>query len=126
MKWDSKLYDNKHSFVAEYGKGLLEFVPVDKEQRILDLGCGTGVLTEQLLKYAGYVLGVDGSEDMVAKAKENYPDIDFEVNDALKLPYSNEWDVVFSNAVFHWILDHDLLLKNGKWTGKLGKTVFEN
>ena len=50
MKWDSKLYDNKHSFVAEYGKGLLEFVPVDKEQRILDLGCGTGVLTEQLLK----------------------------------------------------------------------------
>ena len=63
---------------------------------------------------------------MVAKAKENYPDIDFEVNDALKLPYSNEWDVVFSNAVFHWISDHDLLLKNGKWTGELGKTIFEN
>lgn len=112
MKWDSKLYDNKHSFVAEYGKGLLEFVPVDKQQRILDLGCGTGVLTEQLSKYAGYVLGVDGSEDMVAKAKENYPEINFEVNDALKLPYSNEWDVVFSNAVFHWISNHDLLLKN--------------
>ena len=103
MKWDSKLYDNKHSFVAEYGKGLLEFVPVDKKQRILDLGCGTGVLTEQLLKYGGYVLGVDGSEDMVAKAKQNYPHIDFEVNDALKLAYSNEWDIVFSNAVFHWI-----------------------
>ena len=34
------------------------------------------------------------------------------MNDALKLPYSNEWDVVFSNAVFHWISDHDLLLKN--------------
>ena len=43
MKWNSKLYNNNHDFVAEYGKGLLEFVPEDKTQKILDLGCGTGV-----------------------------------------------------------------------------------
>lgn len=42
MKWNSILYDNKHDFVAEYGNGLLEFIPDNAEQIILDLGCGTG------------------------------------------------------------------------------------
>ena len=38
MEWDASLYDKKHDFVAEYGKGLLEFIPQNKEQAILDLG----------------------------------------------------------------------------------------
>ena len=45
MEWNSTLYDKKHDFVAEYGKGLLEFVPQNTKQSILDLGCGTGALT---------------------------------------------------------------------------------
>lgn len=48
MEWNSTLYDKKHDFVAEYGKGLLEFVPQNLKQPILDLGCGTGILTVQL------------------------------------------------------------------------------
>lgn len=48
MEWNSTLYDKKHNFVAEYGKGLLEFVPQNPKQSILDLGCGTGRLTVQL------------------------------------------------------------------------------
>ncbi|BBB47259.1 methyltransferase domain-containing protein [Pelolinea submarina] len=110
MKWDSGLYDNKHGFVAEFGKGLLEFIPRNMSQRILDIGCGTGALTAQLASQCGYVLGIDSSLEMVEKAKEQFPDIDFQVMDALALSYEHEWDVVFSNAVFHWIPDHDRLL----------------
>ena len=47
-EWDATLYDNKHDFVAEYGKGLLEYISQNKKQSILDLGCVTGTLTVKL------------------------------------------------------------------------------
>ena len=112
MEWNSTLYDKKHDFVAEYGKGLLEFIPGNDEQVILDLGCGTGVLTVQLADLCNKVVGVDSSQSMIDKAKQQFSNIEFRVCDALALPFKNEFDVVFSNAVFHWISDHNALLKN--------------
>lgn len=112
MEWNSTLYDKKHNFVAEYGKGLLEFVSPNAKQSILDLGCGTGILTAQLADFCDRIVGVDGSQNMIDKAKKEFSDIEFKVCDALSLPFEKEFDVVFSNAVFHWISDHDALLKN--------------
>ena len=112
MEWNSSLYDKKHDFVAEYGKGLLEFIPKDDEQTILDLGCGTGTLTAQLAGLCKKVVGVDSSQNMIDRAQQQFGNIEFMVCDALELPFDNEFDVVFSNAVFHWISDHDALLKN--------------
>ena len=112
MEWNSTLYDNKHDFVAEYGKGLLEFVPRNPKQSILDLGCGTGKLTAQLAELCNEIVGVDASQNMVDKAKEEFNNMEFKVCDALALPFEKEFDVVFSNAVFHWISDHDALLKS--------------
>lgn len=112
MEWNSSLYDKKHDFVAEYGKGLLEFIPKNDEQIILDLGCGTGTLTAQLAGLCAKVVGVDSSQNMINKAKEQFSDIEFKVCDAMALPFEKEFDVVFSNAVFHWISDHNTLLKN--------------
>ena len=112
MKWDFTLYDSKHDFVAEYGKELLEFIPQSSTQTILDLGCGTGVLTAQLASKCRKLIGVDSSPDMIDKARKQYREIDFRVADALDLPFNKEIDVVFSNAVFHWISDHDRLLKS--------------
>ena len=111
-EWNAALYDNKHDFVAEYGKGLLEFVPENNNQSILDFGCGTGILTVQLKKLAEVVIGVDSSESMIKWAQQQYPDIKFIVSDALALPFVEQFDVVFSNAVFHWITDHNALLNN--------------
>ena len=111
-EWNASLYDNKHDFVAEYGKGLLEFVPVNNNQSILDLGCGTGTLTAQLKELSKGVIGVDSSQSMIKRAQEQYPDIEFMVCDALALPFNRQFDVVFSNAVFHWISDHNALLNN--------------
>lgn len=112
MKWNSSLYDSKHDFVAEYGKGLLEFIPKNDGQTILDLGCGTGTLTVQLSDLCNKVIGVDSSQNMIDRAKKQFGNIEFMVCDALALRFEKEFDVVFSNAVFHWINDHDLLLKN--------------
>lgn len=112
MKWNSLLYDSKHDFVSEYGKGLLEFIPKNDGQTILDLGCGTGTLTVRLSDLCNKVIGIDSSQNMIDKAKEQFGNIEFMVCDAIALPFEKEFDVVFSNAVFHWIDDHDLLLKN--------------
>lgn len=50
MDWNAEWYENKHDFVAEYGRGLLSCVPENPDQSILDLGCGTGTLTHALLE----------------------------------------------------------------------------
>ena len=112
MEWNSTLYDKSHGFVAEYGKDLLEFVPKNDKQAILDLGCGTGTLTIQLADYCNKIVGVDSSQSMIDKAKKQFSNIEFKICDALALPFEHEFDVVFSNAVFHWISDHNTLLKN--------------
>ena len=62
-EWNAALYDNKHDFVAEYGKGLLEFVSENNNQSILDLGCGTGILTVQLKKLADCLLYTSDAAD---------------------------------------------------------------
>lgn len=120
MQWNSTLYDQKHDFVAKYGEGLLTFLPENPAQAILDLGCGTGTLTAQLAARGSRVIGVDSARPMVERARAQYPELTFEVCDALALPFEGEFDVVFSNAVFHWIADHDTLLENVKTALKPG------
>jgi len=110
MKWNAELYQDKHDYVAEYGKSLLAYVANDSAQVILDLGCGTGELTYELSQKAGVVIGVDGSESMINNAKEKYPEIEFYVMDACNLKWENYFDVIFSNAVFHWIPNQTNLL----------------
>ncbi len=110
MKWNSNLYDNAQAFVSEYGKDLISFIPTGDNLNILDLGCGTGDLTNEIKQNGNHnIIGVDSSQEMVDKAKEKYKDIDFTVCDATKLPFTNKFDVIFSNAVFHWISDQTAL-----------------
>ena len=111
MEWDSALYDSRHGFVADYGRGLLDFIAPEPRQVILDLGCGTGSLTAELAARAGSVLGVDASASMVERARRHFPHLEFLVCDALDLPFVSRFDIVFSNAVFHWIPDHERLLR---------------
>ena len=106
MQLNSALYDQKHDFVAKCGEGLLAFLPENPAQDILDLGCGTGTLTARLAARGGRVIGVDSARPMVERARAQYPELTFEVCDALALPLEGEFDVVFSNAVFHWIADY--------------------
>jgi len=62
MEWNSKLYDNSQSYVADYGKDLVGFLPADANVSILDLGCGTGDLTATIFEKYKNIIGVDLSK----------------------------------------------------------------
>lgn len=95
MDWNAELYENKHDFVAEYGKDLLSNVPENPGLSILDLGCGTGTLTHALLEKSPFVTGMDASPEMIAKARQLYPGMDFRVMDACRMPWNGWFDIVF-------------------------------
>lgn len=84
-KWDAGLYDGKHAFVWELGKGVVELLAPKRGERILDVGCGTGHLTADIAASGAEVLGIDSSEEMIAEARKRYPRLRFEVMDAREL-----------------------------------------
>ena len=68
QKWDPNRYAENVRFVSELGQGVVELLAPRSGERILDLGCGDGVLTEQLASLGCDVLGVDGSREMIEAA----------------------------------------------------------
>jgi trans-aconitate methyltransferase len=102
-QWNAELYDSKHSFVSELGADLVELLSPKPGECILDLGCGTGHLTYKIASNKAAVIGIDSASTMIEQASQNYPRIDFSVIDARKLPFTEKFDAIFSNAVLHWI-----------------------
>lgn len=102
-QWDAELYDSKHSFVSQFGTGLVELLSAQPGEFILDLGCGTGHLTERIASCGAEVVGIDSASTMIEQARSHYPHLQFEVGDATNLQFSQRFDAVFSNAVLHWI-----------------------
>ena len=111
-EWNANLYDAKYAFVWKYGADLGPLLAPQTDERILDIGCGTGHLTAQIANSGARVLGVDRSPEMVAAARKAYPQLQFEVADARDLPYRAEFDAVFSNATLHWIQEPDLVIRS--------------
>lgn len=111
IHWDSKLYNEQHHFVSDYGADALQWLAPKAGENILDVGCGTGDLAAKIQESGATVLGTDASADMIELAKQNYPTIQFEQKDAAQLDYNREFDAVFSNATFHWIENQRGLLR---------------
>ena len=112
IAWDAKLYDDKHAFVWEKAKGVMELLAPKAGERILDLGCGTGHLTAQIASTGADVVGVDRSPEMISQAREQFPEIRFEIADARHLHFERQFDAVFSNAVLHWITEPELVVRS--------------
>lgn len=111
-KWNAHLYDTKHSFVSNYGRNVIELLAPKQGEKILDVGCGTGDLANELYKQGVDVVGVDHSSTMVEQAKQKYPHIPFYVADIMNLPYEKEFDAIYSNAVLHWVKNPERALYN--------------
>jgi len=101
QQWSSSRYEKNARFVSDLGEPVLELLNPQPGERILDLACGDGALTEKIIARGAEVVGVDGSADMVAAARRR--DIDARVVDAYELDFHSEFDAVFSNAALHWM-----------------------
>jgi len=101
--WDPSLYDSRHSFVYTMVADMLKLLDAQPGESIVDLGCGTGVLTADIAKSGANVTGFDLSSEMIAQARKNFPQLRFEVADAAEFTVDETVDAVFSNAALHWV-----------------------
>jgi trans-aconitate methyltransferase len=125
--WNASRYAANAAFVPALGQPVLDLLQPRSGERILDLGCGDGVLTERLAATGTQVVGVDSSPDMIAAARRR--GLDARLMDATGLTFDDEFDAVFSNAVLHWIKDdpdaaiasaYRALRRPGRFVGEMG------
>lgn len=112
--FDGKKYEKSSQCQREWGTTLIEELHLKGNETILDLGCGNGVITKELAERVpqGRVVGVDSSPSMLAAAKAHKTEnMELKLLDITEMAFEAEFDVVFSNAALHWVLDHEKLLK---------------
>ena len=110
--WDASTYDRVSTPQVEWAKPVLERLALGGHERVLDAGCGSGRVTELVIASVprGRVVAVDSAPAMVAKAREALGDrAEIHLQDLAELRLNERVDAVFSNAVFHWVLDHERL-----------------
>jgi trans-aconitate 2-methyltransferase len=117
--WDARTYDQVADPMTRWGSMVLDRLQLRGDERVLDAGCGSGRVTEQLAERLpdGHVIALDGSPSMVDAARERLAPfgdrIEYVVADLGEpLPIEGDVDAVLSTATFHWVPDHDALLAN--------------
>ncbi|WP_337100470.1 class I SAM-dependent methyltransferase [Paenibacillus sp. YIM B09110] len=112
--WQSDHYDSKLGFVSEFGKDVVRLLNPIKDERIFDLGCGTGDLAHEISQAGARVTGMDLSAPMIEQAQRKYPHIQFMVGDGERFTADAKYDAVFSNAALHWMKNPQSVLA-GVW-----------
>jgi trans-aconitate methyltransferase len=115
QSWDPASYARNARFVSDLGSAVVELLAPRPGERILDLGCGDGALTRKLVDLGCEVVAVDSSAPQVEAARKL--GLDAHVIDAEALPFREEFDAVFSNAVLHWIKRADRMIANSHRPG---------
>ncbi|MDR3255283.1 MAG: methyltransferase domain-containing protein [Synergistaceae bacterium] len=114
--WNPENYKKSANFVAALGMPVIELLDPKPGERVLDVGCGDGVLTKALVDRGCEVIGIDSSEEMVASARSL--GLNVRVADAHKLEaefaQAGKFDAVMSNAAIHWMGDQYAVVR-GVW-----------
>jgi trans-aconitate methyltransferase len=117
--WDPKLYSSNSSAQKDWGLLLLAKLNLQGNEKVLDVGCGDGKLSAEIAKNLpeGSVLGIDLSGAMITFARNHYPpekfpNLVFMQMGANELTFDSDFDIVYSNAAFHWMKDLEHVLKN--------------
>jgi SAM-dependent methyltransferase len=126
QSWDPERYARNARFVSDLGEPLVALLAPRAGERILDLGCGDGALTERLVALGCEVVGVDASAAQAEGARAR--GLDARVADGEALAFDGEFDAVFSNAALHWMRRPDAaiagvrraLRAGGRFVGELG------
>ena len=128
-EWNASSYHKVANPHVDWGKVVLERLPLRGDETVIDAGCGTGRLTELVLERLpeGHVIAVDQSANMLAQAESHLKPrfgnrVTYIQADLLELPTDQPADIIFSTATFHWVKDHPALfarlfaaLKPGGW-----------
>ncbi len=116
--WNAEEYAKHSSNQYEWAKELIPKLELNGTEAVLDIGCGDGKVTQLISTYLphGQIVGIDSSEDMINAARKTFPhchnpNLNFLRMDARELTFREEFDVAFSNAALHWIIDHQAVLK---------------
>src|SRR5699024_12365283 len=80
-------------------------------EKILDIGCGTGDLTKKIAEKGAIPTGIDAYNEMIETAKQKYSDITFIKADATSYRSDEKFDAVLSNAALHWLTDPESVIK---------------
>lgn len=129
-RWNAQDYAQNSQAQQQWAKELIAVLQLTGNETVLDLGCGDGKVTAEIAGIVdrGAVVGIDNAEAMIALAKHRYPEkqhpnLSFRVMDAGNLRFAECFDVVFSNAVLHWVKQHqpviDGLYRSLKTGGKI-------
>lgn len=117
--WDGATYDRIADPMTRWGSDVLARLPLAGDETVLDAGCGSGRVTEQLLERLpeGRVIAADAAPSMLVEARRRlarFGDrVSFvECDLGRPLPIDGHVDAVFSTATFHWVPDHDALFAN--------------
>ncbi|HEY7934145.1 MAG TPA: class I SAM-dependent methyltransferase [Solirubrobacteraceae bacterium] len=110
--WDGQSYDRISGTMQNLGLAVLDRLPLQGDETVLDAGCGSGRVTEALIERLprGRVIALDASASMVSAARERLgPEADIRQGDLLELALEEPLDAILSTATFHWISDHERL-----------------
>jgi trans-aconitate methyltransferase len=115
--WNAQDYAKNSQNQFQWAKELIPKLKLQGNESLLDIGCGDGKITAELARCIprGRAVGVDSSEKMIDLAKtafpqKDYPNLCFQAMDARKLTFQSEFDLAFSNAALHWIIDQKAVL----------------
>ena len=116
-EWHASDYHRQSGLQQAMAEEQLGRLTLEGGERILDVGCGDGKITAEIAARVprGSVLGVDPSRDMIAFASSRFgppaqANLRFEVADARRLPYRDEFDLVVSFNALHWVPEQDAAL----------------